>query len=300
MPSPGQDLDSACAYAKQELGCVPSGRLRTYVLLSAGAAMLQRVRDDEGVPLFIVKGGLIWQALLGSDSRPTYDLDGALTCDINEFVARAQESLAQPWGPLCGRIENLHVYEGLTVAHTLFLFNLVLSENGADIATLRCEGACNEPPFMLRTCRYPAAAIDAVGLPVPDALWGIKLARGICSKLLNTTEPLGFPDGTGPADYQRPRRRAKHLVDAILLSRLCAEGTYCTYDELAAALKERVAYENESRLACGYPPFESPLRPLPYDDWAVEYLIASIQCGLKLGYDDAIAELTALFERLDP
>lgn len=61
-----------------------------------------------------------------------------------------------------------------------------------------------------------------------------------------------------------------------------------------------MAYENESRLACGYPPFESPLRPLPYDDWAVEYLIASIQCGLKLGYDDAIAELTALFERLDP
>lgn len=91
MPSPGHDLDSACAYAEQELGCVPSGRLRTYVMLSAGAAMLQRVRDDAGVPLFIVKGGLIWQALLGSNARPTYDLDGALTCDINEFVARARE-----------------------------------------------------------------------------------------------------------------------------------------------------------------------------------------------------------------
>ena len=295
----GQDLESACADAERELGCVPSGRLRTYVLLSAAAAMLQRVRDASGVPLFIVKGGLIWQELLGSSARPTYDLDGTLTCGVDEFISRARESLVQPWGSLRGRIEEAITYEGLTVAHTLFRFNLVLSEKGEDIATIPCEGSFGEPDFMLKTYRYSAVAIDVVGLPVPDALWGIRLARGICSKLLNVTEPLTGPDGTR-AGYQRPHRKAKHLVDAILLSCLCEEGTYCTYEELAETLKKRVVYENEARIACGYAPFDSPLRPLPYDDWAVEYLIAAIQSGLNLRYADALAEIGALFERLDP
>lgn len=295
-----QGFDAACAYAERELGCVPQGRLREYVLLSVAAAMLQRVRDDDGAPLFIVKGGLICQALLGSNARPTHDLDGILACGLDEFVDLAQESLAQPWGCLSARIENARACQGLTVPHTLFRFRMVMSVDGADAAVIPCEGTLGEPSFMLERCAYPAAALDAVGLPVPDALWGTRLARAIWSKLLNIAEPYPPPGDARFAGYVRPVRRAKHLVDAVLLSRLCAEGPYCTHEELRDALEVHVAYENRLREMRGYPPFSRPLRPLPYDEWPVEYYIAAIQAGLYLSYEDALSEIGSLFERLDP
>ena len=277
---------------------MPTGRLREYVLLSAAAAMLQRVRGEDGVPLFVVKGGLIWQVLLGNQSRPTHDLDGRLSCGVEDFVARAQESLAEPWGYLNARIEDVQIFRGRTVPHSLFHFDVVISADGEDIATVPCEGTYCEPDFMLEYRTYPAAAIDAVGLPAPEMLWGIKLARGICSKLLNTAEPYAPVDDPAFAGYVRPRRKAKHLADAVLLSRLCEAGEYCTYDELRIELGKRVAFENHMRSMHGYPLFDRPLHVLPYEGWPVEYLVTAIQSGLSLSYDDAVAEIEALFKKL--
>ena len=65
-------------------------------------------------------------------------------------------------------------------------------------------------------------------------------------------------------------------------------------------LEERVAYENRLRATRGYPLFERPLRPLPFEEWPIEYLIAAIQSGSDLSYEEAIAEVCSLFERLDP
>ena len=296
--NPCVGFDAACAQAERELGCVPAGRLRQYVLLSAAAAMLQRVRASNGIPLFMVKGGLIWQMLLGSQSRPTYDLDGALACSVEEFIDQAQDSLSEPWGRLNAQIEHAHVARGRTVPHAIFHFDLAISTEGKRIATIPCEGTYGEPAFMREGRAYPAAAIDAVGLPAPDMLWGIKLARGICSKVLNTAEPYAPTGDPAYAGYVRPHRKAKHLADAVLLSRLCEEGTYCTYDELRVELQKRVAFENEARMLYGYPTFDHPLHVLPHKGWEVEYLVAAIQSGLALSYDDALAEIDGLFKKL--
>ena len=297
---PGRGVIDACEQADSVLGCVPSGRLHTLVFLAVAAAMMQRVRDDKGVPLFLVKGGLTWQTVLGDHARPTYDLDGSIGCSYDEFIGRAREALAEPWGCVSAVIENEHAFPANTVPYDLFFFNVHLSIDGTEVAAFPCEGSFNEPRFMLEPHAYPALALDVVGLPQPDALWGVTPVRGTGDKLFNLTEPL-IPEGDPRyAGLVRPHRKAKHLVDAVLLSRLCGTDGLYTLDQLRTFVEARVAYDNDMRLKRGFVPFVRPLRFLDHEGWELEYLMSALQCGLDLSYDEAVEEISAFFERLDP
>lgn len=56
---------------------VTAGRLRRFVAVAVVAAMVQRARDDQGRPLFLLKGGSDLELRLGLGARATRDLDAA-------------------------------------------------------------------------------------------------------------------------------------------------------------------------------------------------------------------------------
>ena len=297
---PRGSLGETCLEAERMLGCAPAGRLRTLAQLACAAAMLQRVRGNDGQPLMLVKGGLVLQVLLGAHARQTFDLDGIVRCEFDEFVGRAREALRGPWGCVSATIERARAYPGNASPSDLFELELTLSAPGDEPVRVLCNGTVEEPRATHAPWAYPALALDALGLPAPDALWGVSPAYCVADKLLSLSAPRYLSEEHEREGRVRPHTSAKHLVDAVWLTRLCEEGRLCGREELRQTLEELWAHDRDLRAQRGLAPLPRPLRPTAQEGWGLEYLKAAISCGLDLSVGEALAEVTAFMERIDP
>ena len=289
--------------AQEALGCVPKGRLRRLVMLVCAAAVIQRVRDENGVPLALCRGGLVTQQMLGDYARPTPDIDTSINGSFDEFIDRFRVAVQEPFGPVRVQIEDAHARPKGEVPNDGYFMTLHLwiDSNEGDGAkepfVAHVEGNYGEPQSMLRVHRYPAAALDALGLPLPDALWGVAPERNVTDKMVCCVEPL-IPDEARYAGLTRFHRRAKHLVDLVSFERLYREGHIPGAPALRESLLTRLAYENTKREAYGFVPLAFPVHVLPHDDWELEYYFAAIQAGIDVPYEKAIEIVDAWFAEL--
>ena len=60
-------------------------------------AVLDRVRDEDGDPIFLLKGGLAMELRLQLRARATGDYDAAFRARTEEVIDRLDEALAAPW-----------------------------------------------------------------------------------------------------------------------------------------------------------------------------------------------------------
>ena len=75
---------------------MPPLRLQRWLNAMIVTAVLDRVRDEDGEPIFLLKGGLAMELRLQL-ARATGDYDAAFRARAEEAIDRLDEALAAPW-----------------------------------------------------------------------------------------------------------------------------------------------------------------------------------------------------------
>lgn len=68
------------------------------------AALCAHARDEEGQPLFAIKGGVAIELLMGLEARATKDLDASVRTAAEEIEPRLRDALAQGWDGFAFRL----------------------------------------------------------------------------------------------------------------------------------------------------------------------------------------------------
>ena len=76
---------------------MPPARLQRWLNAMIVTAVLDRVRDEDGEPIFLLKGGLAMELRLQLRARATGDYDAAFRARAEEVIDHLDEALAQPW-----------------------------------------------------------------------------------------------------------------------------------------------------------------------------------------------------------
>jgi hypothetical protein len=76
---------------------MPPARLQRWLNAMIVTAVLDRVRAEDGEPIFLLKGGLTMELRLQLRARATGDYDAAFRARNEEVIDRLDEALAQPW-----------------------------------------------------------------------------------------------------------------------------------------------------------------------------------------------------------
>ena len=101
---------------------MPPARLQRWLNAMIVTAVLDRVRDEDGEPIFLLKGGLAMELRLQLRARATGDYDAAFRARTEEAVDRLDEALAQrttgfatswtsSWSKICCTTSALPMYE---------------------------------------------------------------------------------------------------------------------------------------------------------------------------------------------
>lgn len=76
---------------------MPPAPLQRWLNAMIVTAVLDRVRDEDGEPIFLLKGGVAMELRLQLRARATGDYDAAFRTRTEEVIDRLDEALAQPW-----------------------------------------------------------------------------------------------------------------------------------------------------------------------------------------------------------
>jgi hypothetical protein len=76
---------------------MPPARLQRWLNAMIVTAVLDRVRDEDGEPIFLLKGGVAMELRLQLRARATNDYDAAVRARAEEVMGRLDEALSQPW-----------------------------------------------------------------------------------------------------------------------------------------------------------------------------------------------------------
>ena len=76
---------------------LPAGRYQRWINTHILAAVLDRVRDEDGEPLFTLKGGAAMELRLGVSARASKDYDAAFRARADEMLDALDRALAADW-----------------------------------------------------------------------------------------------------------------------------------------------------------------------------------------------------------
>ena len=188
---------------------VPVARVQRSVSYMVIAAMLDTVRDADGEPLFLIKGGVAMELRLALRARATQDLDAAFRAAAGEMIERLDDALeaghadftASRTAPQpVGRTRALRV--GVKLAY-----------RGRSWGTVPVEISGAEGRAADEFERVPARLLDSLGIEVPAEIACVSLRYQVAQKLHACTQV--FDDGPANA-------RFRDLLDLLLLRELLA------------------------------------------------------------------------------
>lgn len=273
-------LDSWIAKAESEVDPARSGRLSWLVSTTIAAAKLQSVLDVNGNSRFALKGGTLLQHKLGLGARATRDLDGIIRGDIDDFLDAFDSLLDKDWGPIGFARSEVEVIEVPSKAVKPRRFDLSLLLRGQTWRKVAIEISPEEGHACESFESIPAPAVEVFGLPTPERLACLSMSYQIAQKIHAATDPHEPPTFVN--------RRARDVVDLILLKELTEEEGSPSLDEIASAIQDIFdARMMEARLL-GRPERTLPVKIISYPHWASDYKEAAHSCGLDLLMEDAI------------
>lgn len=173
------------------------------------AALRRHARDDEGKPLFAIKGGVAVELLLGLTARATKDLDAAVRTAADEIEPRLRDALAQGWDGFSfrltswGEIRETRAHRG----------EIKLAFRGKPFSTVQFEAAPaeGEAGQAMRFIDNPFVDPGDLGLTTIGEVPLVTLAYLIAQKLHACTDH---------SDRERANDRARDLIDILLIHRL--------------------------------------------------------------------------------
>jgi hypothetical protein len=198
----GRRLTDASKYSG-----IAVGRLRRWLGFMVVAAMLDRARDaDDGMPLFLIKGGVAMELRFGSGARATKDFDTAVRAAVADVSDHLDPALRAGFGDFAAtRTEIEQVRDTGAVR-----FNIKLSYRGRSVVTVPVEVAEVEGGMGVDVDQVPAQPLDYLGLDGPATVPCVAVRWQIAQKLHACTEQV---EG-------RANDRFRDLVDLQLLADL--------------------------------------------------------------------------------
>jgi hypothetical protein len=177
------------------------------------AALTAHARDDSDQPLFVVKGGVAVELLMGLNARATKDLDAAVRAAAKDVRPRLVDALAQGWDGFEFRLESWDPIHD-TGAHR---GDIKVSYRGKPFSTVQFEAAPveGEAGQQFQLVGNSFVNPGELGLSPVDDMPLVTSAYMIAQKLHACT------------DHTVPNDRARDLIDILLVVRLLKE------DELA-------------------------------------------------------------------
>lgn len=197
---------------------VPDGSLQQRTRRQIGfvaviAALAEHARDDDGQPLFAIKGGVAVEMLLGLSARATKDLDAAARVAADEVEPRLRDALARGWDGFTFRLLSWEPIRDTAARRG----DIKLAYRGRPFCTVQFEAAPAEGQAG-RALRYVAGALvdpSDLGLSSVGEVPVVTLAYLIAQKLHACTDHSGG---------DRQNDRARDLIDVLLVRRLLADG----------------------------------------------------------------------------
>jgi hypothetical protein len=170
-------------------------------------AVLDRVRDENDEPIFLLKGGLAMEMRLRLRARVTTDYDAAFRARAEEVMDLLDEGLAQAWNNFeisRDAPEKIPNTQAISV-------RLRLSYKRRSWGSVQLEMAAVEGSMGEELDRVPAAPLEPLQIPIPAAANCVSLRYQIAQKLHACTEV--FETG-------RENDRFRDVMDILLVEGL--------------------------------------------------------------------------------
>ncbi len=238
-------------------------------------AVLDRVRDEDGEPIFLLKGGLAMELRLQLRARATGDYDAAFRARTEEVIDRLDEALAQPWNNF-----NLTRDAPETIPNTQAVrVRLRLSYKGRTWGSVQLEMAPVEGRMGRELDRVKAMSLDPLQVPLPEAANCVSLRYQVAQKLHACTEVFA---------EERENDRFRDVMDILLVEDLL-------YDVGLAHVREACVDIFTVRDKHTWPPTVTV-----YDSWRVPFAaLAHENRFTPDDIDEATSALTALIAAID-
>jgi hypothetical protein len=194
---------------------MPVGRYQLWINTHIISAVLDRVRDEDGEPLFTLKGGAAMELRLGVNARASKDYDAAFRARAEDMLDALDRALAEDWGGFQLQRTEPHPIGSTNALRT----NIRLAYKGRPWGTVQLEIAPAEGEAGQEIDRVPARPLDPVQIEGPERIACVSVRYQIAQKIHACTEV--FTEG-------RQNDRFRDLIDLPLLRDLLAE------DELPA------------------------------------------------------------------
>jgi hypothetical protein len=196
-------------YARDE--GVAIKRLQRWIWFMVVLAVLDGVRDAEGEPLFLLKGGAAMELRLQLEARTTKDIDTVFRESMESMLTRLDEALQAGWGDFTfERAEP----EPIEDVHSVRL-SIKLSYRGKRWGTVPLEVTPAEGKSGTDIEDLDAIGIGQFGLEGPERIACLGIRYQIAQKIHACTEP--------PPEGEDENIRFHDLMDLILLRDLVRE-----------------------------------------------------------------------------
>ena len=163
---------------------VPPARVQGWLNAMVVAAVLDRVRDEDDEPIFLLKGGVAMELRLKLRARTTKDYDAAFRARADEVLDLLDEALQETYNNFTVTRDAPEAIRDTGAMRV----RLRLAYKGRDWGSVKLELAPVEGKMGSELDRVEAAPVDGLQVPVPDKVSCVSVRYQVAQKLHACTE----------------------------------------------------------------------------------------------------------------
>lgn len=252
------------------------GRLQRWIWFMVVLAVLDRVRDEEDDPLFLLKGGVAMELRLGLEARATKDVDAIFRESMESMLERLDDELRKGWGEFTfERTEPEEIKATGSVR-----LSVLLAYRGKRWGTVVLEVGPAEGGSADDIESLDPISIDQFGLEGPERVQCLGLRYQIAQKIHACT--------ASPVGDKAENPRFRDVMDLILLYDLVA-------DDVWSHVRAACVDTFDTRSVHAWPP-EVTIYPSWPDAFAA---MAADEDFEPAKVDEAVDQLRQMIARID-
>lgn len=212
LPGNQQHLQRLLDQWAQTHAGIGTGRLTQLVGITVVAALLEDLRDVDGMPQVGFKGGSAMVLRFGFQARATRDLDAAFRGDFDEAFELIASAMRKTWNEFTARCAEPEEITRADIFPPPFRLKIKLFYKGKPFTTIPFEISAAEGSSMDK----PETVVPAVSL-APVQIGNVReivllpIRYQVAQKLHACTEP---------SDDDMPNQRVRDLADLMLIREL--------------------------------------------------------------------------------
>jgi hypothetical protein len=254
---------------------MPPARLQRWLNAMIVTAVLDRIRDEHGDPIFLLKGGVAMELRLQLRARATSDYDAAFRTRTEEVIDHLDEALAQPWNSFNLTRDAPEIIKNTKAVQ----IRLRLSYKRRSWGSVYLQMAPVEGKMGREHDCVEAMSLDPLQVPLPEAANCVSLRYQVAQKLHACTEVF---------DEGRENDRFRDVMDILLVEDLL-------YDIGLAYVREACVDIFTVRNKHTWPPTVTV-----YDSWRIPFAkLARENRFTPEDIDEAAAALTKLIAAIE-